>query len=157
MKYGIQLAGDIPLVSYFKTFFLLLLKCHLSKSANYNYAAIVAFAEMLSIFNMMSLSLLDDFLTLETQLRCFFLQEALLSATVAVTLPCLASRRDLLHSVPLAVSYFGFLLPLLVSSLRQVLAAGGSWARSLLCVRLCSLKMVQVHIIAVLMGFFQSL
>lgn len=100
---------------------------------------------------------LDDFLTLETQLRCFFLQEALLSATVAVTLPCLASRRDLLHSVPLAVSYFGFLLPLLVSSLRQVLAAGGSWARSLLCVRLCSLKMVQVHIIAVLMGFFQSL
>ena len=40
-----------------KLFFLLLLKCHLSKSANYNYAAIVAFAEMLSMFTITSLSL----------------------------------------------------------------------------------------------------
>lgn len=92
---------------------------------------------------------LDDFLTLEAQLRCFFPQEAFLSATVEVWHH--AEIYFILYPWRWATSDF---LPLLVSSLREELGPGGSLSRALPCTSICSLKMVWVDVIAMLMGFF---
>ena len=104
-----QLHGDIPLTSYLKFFFfLLLLKYHFSNWTNYSYAKVIVFAELLSIFNIISLSLFGWYSNYEGQLSSLFLQIALLTVRVEVTLPWLVSCRDPLYSVPRTLQFLFF-------------------------------------------------
>ena len=92
----------------FKTFFLLLLKYHFSNRTNYSYADVIVFAGLLSIFNIISLSLFRWFFNYEGQLSSLFLQIACLTVRVEATLPWLALCRDSLFSVPRTLQFLFF-------------------------------------------------
>ena len=80
----------------------------ISNWINYSYAEVIVFAELLSIFNMISLSLFGWFSNYEGQLSNLFLQIAFLTVRVEVTLPWLVLCRDSLYSVPRTLQFLFF-------------------------------------------------
>lgn len=130
MKWCTQLHGDMLLTSYLKLFFLLLLKYHFSNWSNYSYAEVIVFEELLSIFNIISLSLFGWFSNYEGQLSSLFLQIAFLTVRVEESLPCLVLCRDSLYWYPEHCSSFSFSFPSTYEFLREWLVLSGSLSKT---------------------------